>query len=154
PGPDGNLLKMSKSLNNAIFLSDDADTVQKKVMTMYTDPRRIRATDPGETDPTKNPLWALHENFNPDQNWVKEQQEAYRNGKVGDVAIKKQLVQILNTLIEPIRSRRKRYEDRPDEVMDALRAGTKRANVIAEETLALAKKAMKQDFFPRELEID
>ena len=153
PGPDGNLLKMSKSLNNAIFLSDDADTVQKKVMTMYTDPKRIRATDPGETDPEKNPLWAFHENFNPDQNWVKEQQEAYRQGKVGDVAIKKKLVEILNALIDPIRTRRKHFEGKPDEVMDALRAGTKRANEIAEETLALAKKAMKQDYFSRKITI-
>jgi tryptophanyl-tRNA synthetase len=154
PGPDGNLLKMSKSLNNAIFLSDDADTVQKKVMAMYTDPKRIRATDPGETDPEKNPLWAFHEIFNPDENWVKEQREAYAAGKVGDVAIKRRLVDVLNTLIEPIRNRRKQYEARPDDVLDALRIGTKRANEIAEETLALAKKAMKQDYFGRKLSID
>jgi tryptophanyl-tRNA synthetase len=153
PGPDGNLLKMSKSLNNAIFLSDDADTVQKKVMGMYTDPKRIRVTDPGETDPAKNPLWAFHETFNPDQNWVKEQQEAYRQGKVGDVATKKKLVEILNALIDPIRTRRKHFEGKPDEVMDALRAGTKRANEIAEETLALAKKAMKQYYFSRKITI-
>src|SRR5687767_11745361 len=98
PGPDGNLLKMSKSLNNAIFLSDDADTVQKKIMGMYTDPKRIRATDPGETDPEKNPLWAFHETFNADAAWVAEQREAYRNGKVGDVAIKRKLVEVLNAL--------------------------------------------------------
>src|SRR5687767_9786400 len=151
PGPDGNLLKMSKSLNNAIFLSDDADTVQKKIMGMYTDPKRIRATDPGETDPTKNPLWAFHETFNPDQNWVKEQQEAYRAGKVGDVAIKKKLVEVLNNLIEPIRSRRKKYEQNPSDVIDALRLGTTKANELAEETLALAKKAVRQDYFPRSL---
>src|SRR5438477_667153 len=151
PGPDGNLLKMSKSLNNAIFLSDDADTVQKKVMTMYTDPKRIRATDPGETDPEKNPLWAFQENFNPDQNWVKEQQEAYRHGKVGDVVIKKKLVEVLNTLIEPIRSRRKQFEQHPEDVLAALRQGTAKANELAEETLALAKKAMRQDYFQRNL---
>jgi tryptophanyl-tRNA synthetase len=153
PGPEGNLLKMSKSLNNAIFLSDDADTVQKKVMGMYTDPKRIRATDPGETDPEKNPLWAFHEIFNPDQNWVKEQQEAYRNGKVGDVVIKRKLVEVLNTLIEPIRTRRKQFEARPDDVLDVLKQGTARANVVAEETLYLAKKAMKQDYFLRKLVI-
>src|SRR3954462_1537159 len=154
PGPEGNLLKMSKSLNNAIFLSDDADTVQKKVMGMYTDPKRIRVTDPGETDPKKNPLWSFHETFNPDQSWVKEQQQAYRAGKVGDVAIKKKLIEVLNTIIEPIRTRRKEFEARPDDVLDVLRQGTKRANVIAEETLALAKAAMKQDYFPRKLSID
>lgn len=151
PSADGNLLKMSKSLNNAIFLSDDADTVQKKVMSMYTDPKRLRVTDPGETDPEKNPLWAFHEIFNPDLTWVKEQQDAYRNGKVGDVVIKKKLVEVLNTLIEPIRTRRKQFEQRPDDVLDALKQGTRRANAVAEETLYLAKQAMKQDYFPRTL---
>ena len=152
PGPDGELLKMSKSLNNAIFLSDDADTVQKKVMGMYTDPKRIRATDPGTVE--NNPLWIFHETFNPDKAWVAEQQEAYRKGKVGDVVIKRKLVEVLNTLIEPIRSRRKQYESRPDDVLDVLRTGTRRANVLAEETLALAKRAMKQDYFSRSLAID
>jgi len=154
PGPDGKLLKMSKSLNNAIFLSDEADVVQKKVRSMYTDPKRIRVTDPGETDPEKNPLWAFHETFNPDSNWVREQQEAYRLGKVGDADIKRKLVEVLNTLLEPIRSRRKQFEGRPDEVIDLLRDGTRRANVVAEETLAMAKAAMKQDYFPRELSIE
>lgn len=149
----GQLLKMSKSLNNAIFLSDDADTVQKKVMGMYTDPKRLRATDPGETDPSKNPLWAFHEIFNPDVAWVVEHREMYKNGKVGDVAIKRKLVEVLNTLIDPIRTRRKHYEQRPDDVLDALRQGTSRANAVAEETLALAKAAMKQDYFPRKLTI-
>ncbi len=149
PGPSGELLKMSKSLNNAIFLSDDADTVQKKVMGMYTDPKRIRATDPGETDPAKNPLWAFHETFNPDQAWVAEQQQAYREGKVGDVVIKRKLVEILNALISPIRERRKPFEERPADVLDVLRKGTSAANAVAEETLALAKSKMKQDYFPR-----
>ncbi|MDB5300414.1 MAG: trpS, partial [Phycisphaerales bacterium] len=149
PGADGNLLKMSKSLNNAIFLSDDADTVQKKVMGMYTDPKRIHKTDPGETDPAKNPLWAFHETFNTDVAWVDEHRDLYKNGKVGDVAVKRKLVDVLNALIEPIRTRRKEFEQRPDEVIEVLRAGTARANAVAEETLALAKKAMKQDYFPR-----
>jgi tryptophanyl-tRNA synthetase len=152
PGTDGNLLKMSKSLNNAIFLSDDADTVRKKVMGMYTDPKRIRATDPGTVE--NNPLWIFHEVFNPDKAWIAQQQEAYRAGKVGDVVIKQKLVDVLNTLIEPIRSRRRQYESRPDDVLDALRTGTRRANLLAEETLALAKRAMKQDYFSRSLEID
>lgn len=151
PGPDGNLLKMSKSLNNAIFLSDDADTVHKKVMGMYTDPKRIRATDPGEADPEKNPLWAFHETFNPDKAWVAETQEAYRQGKIGDVAVKKRLVEVLNALLEPIRQRRRQYEQRPDDVIDALRKGTTQANRLAEETLALAKQALRQDYFGRTL---
>jgi tryptophanyl-tRNA synthetase len=153
PGTNGELLKMSKSLNNAIFLSDDSDVVQKKVMGMYTDPKRLRATDPGDTDPTRNPLWAFHETFNPDKQWVAEQQEAYRQGKVGDVVIKRRLVEVLNALLEPIRQRRKQYESNPAGVLEVLKAGTKRANVVAEETLQLAKKAMKQDFFQRELSI-
>ena len=151
----GQLLKMSKSLNNAIFLSDDADAVQQKVMRgMYTDPKRIRATDPGETDPAKNPLWAFHETFNPDAAWVAEHRQMYSQGKVGDVAVKKRLVDVLNTLLEPIRTRRRHYEQRPDDVMDALRQGTRRANAVAEETLHLAKAAMKQDFFRRRLGIE
>ena len=154
PSSDGKLLKMSKSLNNAIFLSDDADTVQKKVMGMYTDPKRIRATDPGETDPEKNPLWAFHETFNTDAAWVDEHRDLYKNGKVGDVAVKRKLVEVLNTLIDPIRTRRKHYEQRPDEVIDVLRAGTTKANALAEETLHLAKKAMRQDYFSRKLAIE
>jgi tryptophanyl-tRNA synthetase len=149
----GQLLKMSKSLGNAIFLSDDADTVRLKVMGMYTDPKRIRATDPGETDPTKNPLWAFHETFNPDATWVNEHRDLYKNGKVGDVAVKKKLIEVLNALIEPIRTRRRHYEQRQDDVLDALRQGTRRANAVAEETLWLAKKSMKQDYFPRELTV-
>ena len=149
PGPSGELLKMSKSLNNAIFLSDDADTVQKRVMGMYTDPKRIRATDPGEADPAKNPLWAFHEAFNQDKQWVSEQQEAYRAGKVGDVVIKRKLIEILNALIDPIRARRKHFEERPADVMDALKMGTQKAIAVSEETLALAKAAMKQDYYPR-----
>lgn len=153
PSADGNLLKMSKSLNNAIFLSDDADTVQKKIMGMYTDPKRLKVSDPGETDPAKNPLWAFHETFNPDTAWVDEHRDLYKNGKIGDVAIKKKLIEIINTLIDPIRTRRKQFEARPDDVMDALRIGTRKANVAAEETLAQAKKAMRQDYFARELKI-
>jgi len=153
PNAEGNLLKMSKSLNNAIFLADDGETVRQKVMGMYTDPKRIRATDPGETDPAKNPLWAFHETFNPDAAWVDEHREMYRNGKVGDVAVKKKLVEVLNTLLEPIRTRRKHFEQRPDDVLDALRQGTARANAVAEETLQLAKQALKQDYFPRALSL-
>jgi tryptophanyl-tRNA synthetase len=154
PGPTGELLKMSKSLNNAIFLSDDPDTVKKKVMGMYTDPKRLRVTDPGETDPSKNPLWALHEAFNTDTQWIAEQKDAYKNGQIGDVVIKKKLIEILNELIDPIRSRRKHFEDRPDDVIDALKQGTAKAIETSEQTLALAKAAMKQDYFPRRLRLD
>ncbi len=154
PGPHGELLKMSKSLGNAIFLSDDGEAVRKKVMAMYTDPKRLRATDPGETDPAKNPLWAFHETFNTDPAWVDEHRDLYKNGKIGDVAVKKRLVDVLDATIAPIRERRKHFEQRPDDVIDALRVGTKRANAVAEETLAAAKKALRQDYFgPRSLSV-
>jgi tryptophanyl-tRNA synthetase len=153
PGPEGNLLKMSKSLNNAIFLSDSPAEVEKKIKGMYTDPKRLRVTDPGETDPAKNPLWALHETFTSDTAWVDEHRELYKTGKVGDVVIKKKLIDSINTLLDPIRPRHKHFSERPDDVIDALRLGTKKANEVAEETLALAKKAMKQDYFDRSLTV-
>lgn len=145
----GELLKMSKSFDNAIFLSDDADTVQRKVMGMYTDPGRIRATDPGRVE--NNPLWIFHETFNSDAAWVAEHEALYRAGKVGDVAMKRKLVEVLNGMLGPIRTRWQQYHDRPDDVLDVLREGTRRANEVAEETLALAKRAMKQDYFARRL---
>jgi tryptophanyl-tRNA synthetase len=155
PSPEtGQLLKMSKSLNNAIFLSDDAETVKKKVMGMYTDPKRITGKEPGETTPERNPLWAYHEIFNADTAWVDEHRKLYSEGKIGDVPIKRKLIEVLDALIDPIRTRRKHYEARPDEVIDVLRDGTRRANIVAEETLALAKKAMKQDYFGRKLSVE
>ena len=153
PGPEGRLLKMSKSLGNAILLSDEADVVQKKIMGMYTDPKRLRATDPGNANPEENPLWALHVAFNADAAWVAEHQQMYREGKVGDVVIKKKLIEVLNTFLEPIRARRRELAKRPDDVIEILRTGTAKANIVAEETLALAKKAMSQDLFPRTLRL-
>ncbi len=151
PNNEGQLLKMSKSLNNAIFLSDDPDTVRKKVMGMYTDPKRLKATDPGTVE--NNPLWIFHETFNHDQQWVKEAEEKYRAGAIGDVECKKKLVDVLVALIEPMRTRRMQYETDPSYVLTVLREGTARANVVAEETLKLAKKAMHQDYMDRELVI-
>ena len=152
PGSNGELLKMSKSLDNAIFLSDGPDVVQKKVMAMYTDPGRLKATDPGKVE--NNPLWIFHETFNPDTAWVAEHEDAYRNGKVGDVAMKRKLVEVLDAFLAPIRARRKVVEAEPERVLDALRRGTERANVVAEETLRLAKAAMQQDFFGRSLRFE
>ncbi len=150
PNPEtGQLLKMSKSLNNAIFLSDDPDAIKKKVMSMYTDPNRKRASDPGTVE--NNPLWIFHEIFNPDRAWVQETEAKYRAGQVGDVDCKRKLVDVLVALIEPMRQRRAAYEKEPGEVLRVLREGTARANGVAEETLFLAKKAMKQDYFSRQL---
>lgn len=144
PGPDGSLLKMSKSLNNAIFLSDDPDTVTKKVMSMYTDPKRLKASDPGTVE--NNPLWIFHETFNPDQKWVEEAEERYRQGKIGDVECKKKLIEVLINLIEPIRQKRLVFEKDPGQVLATLREGSDKANHVANETLKLAKEAMKQNY--------
>lgn len=145
PDANGNLLKMSKSLNNTILLSDDPDTVSRKVMGMYTDPQRLKASDPGSIE--NNPLWIFHEIFNPDQNWVKEAEERYQQGKIGDVECKKRLIEVLINLIEPIRKQRQLYEKDPEQVLAILKEGTEKANSIANETLKLAKAAMKQDYF-------
>lgn len=145
PSPDGTLLKMSKSLNNAIFLSDDADMISRKVMGMYTDPKRLKASDPGTVE--NNPLWIFHDTFNPDKAWVEETKERYRQGKVGDVECKKRLIEVLVNLIEPIRQRRLVFEKDPAQVLTMLKEGTQKANAVAQETLRLAKKAMRQDYF-------
>lgn len=151
PNEQGQLLKMSKSLNNAIFLSDEPDIIKQKVMAMYTDPKRLRATDPGTVE--NNPLWLFHEAFNPDQQWVAEAEEAYRAGKIGDVACKKHLIDILVALTKPMRQRRAEYAQDIGQVLAILQEGTTRANTIAEKTLALTKAAMKQDYFSRTLNI-
>jgi tryptophanyl-tRNA synthetase len=145
PGADGNLLKMSKSLNNAILLSDDADTIAKKVKAMYTDPKRLKASDPGTVE--NNPLWIFHETFNPDKAWVEESKAKYREGKIGDMDCKKRLIEVLVELIEPIYQRRQVFEKDPGQVLQILREGTEKANAVAEVTLQLAKQAMKQDYF-------
>ena len=138
-GVDGQA-KMSKSLGNAIMLSDDADTVRKKIMSMYTDPNRIHPTDPGTVE--GNPVFAYHDIFNPDKAQVEDFKQRYRVGKVGDVEVKKTLVAAVNTFLDPIRERRRFLEDRPDDVVDILRAGAAHARPIAQETMAQARDAM------------
>jgi tryptophanyl-tRNA synthetase len=145
PGPQGNLLKMSKSLNNAIFLSDDADAIAKKIKAMYTDPKRLKVTDPGTTE--NNPLWIYHDTFNPDKAWVEEAKARYRAGEIGDVECKKKLIEILVSIIGPIQQRRMLFEKDPGQVVAILKDGTARANTVANETLKLAKIAMRQDYF-------
>jgi len=145
PGQDGNLLKMSKSLNNAIFLSDDPDTIKKKVMAMYTDPHRLKATDPGKVE--DNPLWIFHETFNPDKAWVQQAQERYRAGTIGDVECKRMLIDVLMSIIEPMRQRRLQFEKDIHQVKSFLKEGTEKANDVANATLILAKEAMRQRYF-------
>lgn len=151
PNREGVLPKMSKSLNNAIYLSDDNDTIAKKVMGMYTDPKRLRASDPGSTE--NNPLWIFHEAFNPDKNWVLQAKEQYRQGQIKDVDCKHKLIDVLVALTQPIRQRRSEYEKEPNEVLKILKQGTEHANALAEATLIKAKQAMKQDYFKRELKL-
>lgn len=145
PNPEGNLLKMSKSLDNAIFLSDGPDTIKKKVMSMYTDPNRLKATDKGQVE--NNPLWIYHEIFNPDGAWVKEAEERYRAGEIGDVACKIRLIEVLVALIEPIQKRRRQYEEDLHYVKSVLVTGSEKAREVANTTLHLAKEAMRQRYF-------
>ncbi len=143
-GPDksGRLLKMSKSLNNAILLSDNSDVISKKIMKMYTDPNRLRATDPGTVE--NNPLWIFHDTFNPDKDWVESAKEKYRAGTIGDVECKKRLIDVIVELLEPMQARRAIYADDPAQVLGILRAGAERANAIAEKTRLAVKEAMHQ----------
>lgn len=145
PDAAGNLLKMSKSLDNAILLTDDADTIKKKVMSMYTDPKRLKPTDKGTVE--NNPLWIFHETFNPDKAWVKEAEDRYRAGTIGDVECKKKLIEVLVALTDPMRQRRMQYEHDLHHVKSILQNGTERANAIANQTLLLAKEAMRQRYF-------
>lgn len=145
PGPDGNLLKMSKSLNNTILLSDDPDTVKKKVMAMYTDPNRLKASDPGTVE--NNPLWIFHDAFNADKAWVESAKERYRAGTIGDVECKRQLIDVLVALLAPMLERRRQYEADIHYVKDLLQKGTAKANAVAHETLVAAKEKMHQRYF-------
>ena len=142
-GLDGQA-KMSKSLNNTIQLKDDADTVTKKVRGMFTDPTRLRATDPGHVE--GNPVFMYHDAFNPDVDEVNDLKERYVLGKVGDVEVKQKLTIALNNLLDPFRERRAYYETHLDEVRDALESGTARARTAAQETMALVRDALEINY--------
>ncbi len=138
-GTDGKA-KMSKSLGNAIMLSDTPEDVTKKVMSMYTDPNRIHKTDPGTVE--GNPLFIYHDLFNPDTEQVEEFKDRYRKGQIGDVECKRVLAEKLNAFLDPMRARRRFLEERPDDLIDILREGAKRARPIAQETVIQAREAM------------
>ena len=142
-GLDGQA-KMSKSLNNTIQLKDDADTVTKKVRGMFTDPTRLRATDPGHVE--GNPVFMYHDAFNPDVDEVNDLKERYVLGKVGDVEVKQKLTIALNNLLDPFRERRSYYETHLEEVRDALESGTARARTAAQETMALVRDALEINY--------
>ena len=145
PGTDGQG-KMSKSQNNAIALSDDAETVRKRVMAMYTDPTRLRATDPGHVE--GNPVFAYHDAFNPDTDRIAEMKDLYRRGGIGDVQVKKELVAALNTFLDPIRDRRLAAAQHPERIDEMLIEGTRRARAIARETLREVRDAIHINYFP------
>ena len=144
PGIDGKS-KMSKTLGNAIYLSDDSATVAAKIKDMFTDPTHIRVSDPGHIE--GNVVFTYLDAFATDTDKVAELKEHYQRGGLGDVAVKKYLREVLDETLEPIRRRHSEYEARPDEVMDILKEGTKKARAKASQVLNRVKRAMKIDYF-------
>ena len=146
PGLDGNA-KMSKSLGNAIYLSDDATTVKKKVMSMYTDPNHIHVEDPGQVE--GNTVFTYLDVFDPDKEKVAELKEQYQKGGLGDVKIKKYLNQVLEAELAPIRERREKFAQDTDSVYEMLIEGSKKANEVANETLEQVRAAIGLNYFDR-----
>ena len=152
PGLDGNA-KMSKSLNNGIYLSDPSDVIYKKVMSMYTDPNHIKVEDSGKVE--GNMVFTYLDVFSTDEQISKyseyktldEMKKAYEKGGLGDVKIKKVLYNILEEILSPIREKRRYYEEHLDEVYSILKEGTNKANEKANKTLKEVKKAIMIDFF-------
>jgi tryptophanyl-tRNA synthetase len=139
PGTDGQA-KMSKSLGNAIFLSDDANTVRRKVYSMYTDPNRIHADIPGNVE--GNPVFTYLDHFDPDKVAVDELKARYRAGGVGDVEVKERLATVLNDFLGPIRERAAYYAGQSGLVDEVIYRGTLHMRELGAETLREAKKAM------------
>jgi len=139
-GTDGQA-KMSKSLNNCIYLGDDERVVNERVMTMYTDPTRLRPTDPGHVE--GNPVFLYHDAFNPNKAEVAELKERYATGHVGDVEVKRKLAVAVNAMLEPIRERRHHFQQHQDDVRDILLDGTRREKEVAEATMYEVRTAMR-----------
>jgi tryptophanyl-tRNA synthetase len=144
PGVDGKT-KMSKSLGNAIYLSDSADTVKKKVMGMYTDPNHIRVEDPGKVE--GNAVFTYLDAFDMDHQEVEQLKVQYRAGGLGDVALKKRLIDVLELHLQPIRERRHVFAQDKAYVLHVLKEGTDAAQAVAADTLASVKRAMKLTYF-------
>jgi len=142
PGLDNR--KMSKSYRNTIDLSDDAEAVKKKVMRMYTDPKRIRADIPGTVE--GNPVFSYHDAFNPDAAEVEDLKTRYRAGTVGDVEVKQKLVRAINSALDPMRARRAEVLARPARVRELLLDGSSRARVIAKQTMQQVRDALKLSY--------
>ncbi len=144
PGLDGNA-KMSKSLGNCIYLSDDAKTVQKKVMSMYTDPNHIHVEDPGKVE--GNTVFTYLDVFDPDKDKVAELKAEYQKGGLGDVKIKRYLNKVLEAELAPIRERREKYAQDEDAIYEMLLEGSKKANTVANETLEQVRDAIGLNYF-------
>jgi len=140
PGTDGGA-KMSKSLGNCIYLGDSPETVRKRVMSMFTDPKRIHPTDPGTVE--GNPVFIYHDVFNPNKAEVEELKERYRKGTVGDVEVKQRLYDALNHFLAPIRERRAEYAANPKQVYEIIMEGTRRGRELARATMDEVRTAMK-----------
>src|SRR3989344_5574973 len=145
PGTDGSG-KMSKSAGNDIKLSDSEAEVEKKVMQMYTDPNRIKVTDPGKVE--GNPVFIYLDAFSEksDEDQINQFKKRYEEGTVGDVEVKKFLVEVLNKFLEPIRERRAKYESQPELIEKILKEGTEKARAEAQKTLEEVKKVMRMDY--------
>ena len=144
PGLDGNA-KMSKSLGNAIYLADDAKTVQKKVMSMYTDPNHIHVEDPGQVE--GNTVFTYLDVFDPDKDKVAELKAEYQKGGLGDVKIKRYLNKVLEAELAPIRERREKFAQDEDAVYEMLLEGSKKANKVANATLEQVRDAIGLNYF-------
>ncbi len=153
PGLDG-MEKMSKSLGNCIYLSDSFEELQRKVMTMYTDPNHIKVDDPGQVE--GNTVFTYLDAFCHDEHFSKylpeyhnlnELKDHYRRGGLGDVKIKKFLFNVLNEELAPIRERRKELEKNMDYIDQVLKEGTEKARQVAKENMKKFKKAMCIDYF-------
>ena len=144
PGLDGNA-KMSKSLNNAIYLADDADTLRKKVMSMYTDPIHVHVEDPGHVE--GNMVFTYLDIFADDQEKVAELKAQYQHGGLGDVKIKRYLNEVLEGVLAPIRQRRQEFAQDMGAVYDILKEGSARANEVANQTLAEVRRAIGVNYF-------
>jgi tryptophanyl-tRNA synthetase len=142
PGLDNR--KMSKSYSNTIDLTDDAETVKKKVRQMYTDPKRVRADIPGTVE--GNPVFIYHDAFNPNVAEVNDLKERYRAGAVGDVEVKTKLAAAINVLLEPMRERRAAVLAKPGFVRDVLFEGSKRARDEARRTMERVRESMKLNY--------
>ncbi|MEG1483039.1 tryptophan--tRNA ligase [Clostridium sp.] len=144
PGIDGKS-KMSKSLNNAIYLSDEPDVIKKKIMSMYTDPNHIKVTDPGEVE--NNIVFSYLDAFCNDKDKLQNMKEHYRSGGLGDIKVKNYLNEILQAELEPIRNRRKEFEKDKLFVYEVLESGSNNARKVAAETLSEVRSAIGIDYF-------